>query len=311
MKKLVLSRLLQLIIILVGISFLSFALVSISPGDPAYIKLSEKGVPPSEELLEKTREQMGLNRPFFVRYTSWLADIVRFDFGNSYSSGEPVVKEFSSALKNTLKLTIFAFFICFLISFPIAIISAIKKNSITDAIIRLLSVFSMSMPDFYLGVIILFIFGLKFRVFPIIGGVAFKNMIMPSMTLGIILSGRAIKQLRASLVEELNKDYVAGEIVRGLPDKIIVLHILRGSMLSIITFLALSFGNLLGGTSACEIIFNYPGISSQVVDSIGHRDLPMIQIYTLWIASAFAIINFFVDISYVYFKPKEQSKDID
>lgn len=310
MKKQIINRFLQFLIVLLGISFLSFSLVNLSPHDPAYIKLSEAGIPPSEELIQKTRHDMGLDRPFLTRYTSWLSLAIVGDFGTSYSNNEDVLKTFIPPLINTMKLTSFSFLIAIIISFPLAIFSALKRNTFVDTIIRFLSVVSMSMPDFYLGVIILLILGLKLRLFPIIGGDDFKNLVMPSLTMGIAISGQMIKQIRQSLVEELNSDYVKGAIVRGLPDNIIITkHVLKNSALSIITFLALNLGSLLGGTSVCEIIFNFSGVSSQVVHSISHRDIPMIQIYTLWIAGAFTIINFLVDVAYMIFSP--QVKDLD
>lgn len=310
MKRQIIYRFLQLLVVLLGISFLSFSLINLSPQDPAYIKLSEAGIPPSEELIEKTRQDMGLDRPFLVRYTSWLSLVIAGDFGKSYSNNEDVLKSFIPPLINTIKLTSLSFFIAIVISIPLAIFSALKRNTFIDTIIKFLSVVSMSMPDFYIGVIILLLLGLKLRLFPIIGGNDLKNMVMPSLTMGLSISGQMIKQIRQALVSQLNSDYVKGAIVHGLPDDIIIKkHVLRNASLSIITFLALNLGSLLGGTSVCEIIFNFDGVSSQVVRSISHRDIPMIQIYTLWIAGAFTLINFFVDVSYMIFSP--QNKDLN
>lgn len=304
MYQTILKRTLQLIIVLFGISFISFSLLHIASGDPAYIKLSEMGIPPTTEILEQTRDKMGLDQPFIEQYLSWLGNALTGSFGESYKTGNPALEEFYKCLPNTLYLTFFAFLVCIFLSLPLGILSAVKQNKLTDLLIRVGSVVTLSIPDFYLALIFLFVFGLRLKILPIMGSGDIKHMIMPAAVLGIVSSGKLIRQIRAAVLEELSKDYVKGVRALGLPERIVLIHVLRNAMLSIFTIMGLAFGMLLGGASAIELLFNYRGISSQVVSSIHYRDLPMIQLYTLWMAGVFTLINFFVDISYTLFNPK-------
>lgn len=309
MRRTIIRRIFQLIIILMGISFLSFFLLHISPSDPAFIKLSEMGTPPTEALLQETREEMGLNEPMLSQYFRWLKRAVRFDFGISYKTGRPVLTEFHHCLANTLKLTLAGFLVALFISFPLGILSAVKQNKFSDFLIRLLSIFSLSIPDFYLALIFLFVFGLRLKIFPIMGDDGFQHLVMPALVLGIVSAGKLIRQIRVAVLSELEKDYVKGVRSLGLPEwQVLWRNVLKNAMLPILTVMGLTFGHLLGGTSAIEVLFNYRGVSSQAVTSIYYRDLPMIQMYTLWMATIFTTLNFLVDLSYTLMDPKLKLK---
>ncbi len=292
-------------IILIGISFISFSLLYISPGDPARIKLSQMGVPPSAELLEQERHKMGLDRSLPEQYLSWLGKAIKFDFGESYQTGKPVLEVFSKNLKNTIKLALAGFLVAVIIAFPLGIYSAVKQNRFADFIIRLFSVFSLSTPNFYLALIFMYVFGLRLKILPIMGYKSAAHLVMPALVLGLTTSGKLIRQIRTAVLEELQKDYVNGVRSLGLPEHVLLLrHVLKNIMMTMMTILGVSFGWLLGGTAAIEVLFNYSGISSQVVMSISYRDLPMIQTYVLFMATTFTLINFLVDLSYELFDPK-------
>ncbi|MFV0515832.1 MAG: ABC transporter permease [Aminipila sp.] len=310
MYKYILKRLWQLLVVLVGITFFTFLLLHISPGDPAYNLLSEGGVPPSKELLELTREQMGLNDPFLKQYLSWLLNAIQGDFGISYNANVPALELFLRELPKTLTLAVSGFLVAVFISFPLGLLSAVKANRIEDQIINLYSIISISIPNFYLALIFMFIFGIKLKWLPVMGSEGFKSVIIPATVLGIVTSGILIKQIRAAVLEELNKDYVKGAKARGLSGRIILVNnILKNAMLSIITAMGINFGHLLGGTAAIEILLMYRGVSSLAIHSIAHRDYPVIQVYVVWMAMMFCCINFLVDISYQYFNPKIRLKE--
>ncbi len=298
-------RSLQLVVILLGISFISFFLLHISPGDPARIKLSQMGIPPSDELLEIERHKMGLDRPLPEQYFNWLSKAVQLDFGTSYHTGKPVIEAFTKHLKNTVKLALTGFLVALVISFPLGIYSAVKHNRFSDYIVRFFAVCSLSTPDFYLALIFMYYFGIRLKLMPIMGSKTPLHLVMPALVLGFTTSGKLIRQIRIAVLEELQKDYVDGVRSLGLPEHILLLrHVLKNAMMAIITILGVTCGWLLGGTAAIEVLFNYRGISSQVVTAISYRDLPMIQIYVLFMATTFTIINFLVDTSYVLFDPR-------
>lgn len=303
MKKLLLKKILQFIIILFGVSFLSFNLMQIAPGDPAQILLRENGTPPTKELLEVTRHKMGLDKDILTQYGNWVKKAAKFDFGKSYANNLDACDQFTKYLPETINLSLLSFLLCTLISIPLGFVSALYKNKFIDIVIRFFSVFSLSCPNFLIGLVLMYIFSIKLKLLPVLGSGEIKHIILPAFVLAISLSGKVINQVRASVIDELNKDYVVGLQALGLPKKIVLREVLHNSMIGILTILGMTLGAALGGTPVIEILFNYKGISSQVVTSISNRDYPMIQLYTLWMGLVFLIINFIVDILYLYVNP--------
>ena len=304
--KQILMRFLQIVIVLFGISFLTFGLTYLSPGDPAEIMLTECGNIPTEELLEKTREELGLNEPFLVQYASWLKGVVTGDMGMSYSMKVPVVQKLESCFWPTLQLAMAATVLMLLISIPLGILSAVYQNRLVDYLIRSLTFFGVSIPNFWLGLILLSIFGVRLRWVSVSGGKSdFNSLILPAITLAIAMSAKYTRQVRAAVLDELHKEYVMAARMRGIKEKVILWkNVFPNAMLPLITLLGLSIGNLLGGTAVVESIYNWPGMGGMAVKAISCHDYPLIQGYVLWIALLYMVINLLVDWSYHKIDPQ-------
>ena len=296
------NRALQILLVLFGISFFTFSLTYLSPGDPAEIMLTECGNLPTPELLEQTRAELGLDRPFAEQYCRWAGHVLQGEMGKSYSLRVPVVDKIKTAFFPTLKLSLLSLTFMILISIPLGVLAAIKKDKWQDYFVRAISFTGLSIPSFWLGLIFLSIFGVMLRWVTVSGGKAdFKSMILPAFTLGFAMSAKYIRQVRHTVIEELNKDYVVGARMRGIKEStILVKHVLPNALIPLITLLGLSLGSLLGGTAVIEIIYNYPGMGNMAIKAISFRDYPLVQAYVLLIALIYLVVNLIVDISYKY-----------
>mgnify|MGYP005774925377 FL=1 len=309
-RKQLVSRLLQIVVVLIGISFLTFLLTYLSPGDPVRTMLSATGTMPSEELVQSIREQMGLNDPFFTQYFRWLGNCFHGDFGDSYSFGRPVVELLAARLWPTLKLTIFSMVLMLIISVPLGMCSAVYKDSWIDNLVRGFTFLGISLPNFWAGLLLMLVFCVQVNWFPVIcSGGDFKSMVLPSVTLAIAMSSKYTRQVRTAVLEELSQDYVTGARARGVAEwKVLWLNVFPNSLLPLITMLGLSAGSLLGGTSVVEVIFSYPGLGNLAVSAITSCDYNLIQGYVLWIALIYMAINLVVDISYNFIDPRMRLK---
>lgn len=299
-------RLLQIVIVLFGISFFTFGLTYLSPGDPAEIMLTECGNIPTPELLEQTRAELGLDKPFLVQYGNWLKGVLTGDMGKSYSMKVPVVEKLVSCFFPTLKLALASLLIMILFSIPLGILSAVYHNRWPDYLVRGLTFFGVSVPNFWIGLILLSIFGVQLRWVTVSGGSTdFKSLVLPAVTLAIAMSAKYTRQVRIAVLEELQQDYVTGARMRGLSEKkILWKHVLPNATLPLVTLLGLSLGSLLGGTAVVEIIYNWPGLGSMAVKAISCRDYPLVQGYVLWIALLYMGINLLVDLYYERLDPR-------
>ena len=300
-KKLI-KYLIQILVVLFGISFFTFCLMYISPGDPAQVMLTECGHLPTPELLAQTRAELGLDKPFYIQYWKWLFEVLQGDFGKSYSLRVPVIQKIGQAFIPTLSLSFMALFLMCVISIPTGILAAVKENKWQDYLIRMMTFMGMSVPSFWLGLVFLSIFGVQLGLVSVSGGNAdFGSMILPALTIAIAMSAKYIRQIRHIFLEELNKSYVTGARMRGIKERdILWKHVLPNAMLPIITLLGLSLGSLLGGTAVVEIVYNWPGMGRMAVKAISAQDYPLIQSYVLIIAFLYLIVNIAVDISYKY-----------
>lgn len=299
-------RLLQIVIVLFEISFFTFGLTYLSPGDPAEIMLTECGNIPTPELLEQTRAELGLDKPFLVQYGNWLKGVLTGDMGKSYSMKVPVVEKLVSCFFPTLKLALASLLIMILFSIPLGILSAVYHNRWPDYLVRGLTFFGVSVPNFWIGLILLSIFGVQLRWVTVSGGSTdFKSLVLPAVTLAIAMSAKYTRQVRIAVLEELQQDYVTGARMRGISEKkILWKHVLPNATLPLVTLLGLSLGSLLGGTAVVEIIYNWPGLGSMAVKAISCRDYPLVQGYVLWIALLYMGINLLVDLSYERLDPR-------
>lgn len=305
-KKQIGKRFLQILIVLFGISFFTFGLTYLSPGDPVEIMLTECGNLPTPELLEQTRQELGLDKPFLVQYGSWLKGVLTGDMGMSYSMKVPVVEKLVSAFWPTLQMSLLALLIMVLLSIPMGILAAVYQNKWPDYLVRGVTFIGVSVPSFWLGLILLSIFGVQLRWVNVAGGTAdLKAMILPSVTLALAMSAKYTRQVRSAVLDELRQDYVMGSRMRGVKESVILWkHVLPNVMLPLVTLLGLSLGSLLGGTAVVEIIYNWPGMGSMAVKAISCRDYPLVQGYVLWIAILYMCINLIVDLSYEKLDPR-------
>ena len=299
-------RIVQIVVVLVGISFLTFLLTYLSPGDPAQIMLTSSGVMPTPSAVNALREQMGFNDPFFVQYFRWLGNALHGDFGTSFSLNKPVVDLLLARLWPTLKLTLFSMILMLVISVPLGMLSAVKKDSWVDNLVRGVTFLGVSVPNFWVGLLLMLLFCVKLRIFPVISsGGDFKSMVLPAVTLAIAMSAKYTRQVRTAILEELSQDYVVGARARGVPErKILWRNVFPNSLLPLITMFGLSVGSLLGGTSVVEVIFSYPGLGNLAVSAITSNDYNLIQGYVLWVALIYMVINLIVDISYNFVDPR-------
>lgn len=306
MHKYVIKRLLQLIPILLAITFLSFAMMRIAGSDAVEQKMENTGSSVSQEVVDAAREELGLNRPFLVQYFVWLSNLLRGDMGTSYISGKPVFSTFISKLPATLLLTVTSILLTVVISIPLGILAAVKQNQFTDYLIRTASFLGNSMPNFFVALLLMYFFAIRLNVFPVIAdGTGPKSVAMPSLTLAIAMSAKYLRQIRATILEELSKDYVAGAKARGVKFSVIMWRsILKASLVTIITLLTLSIGSLLGGTAIVESIFMWDGVGKMAVDAINMRDYPMIQAYVMWMAIIYVLVNLITDLSYRFLDPR-------
>ena len=305
-KKQLFKRLIQIIIVLFGISFFTFGLTYLSPGDSAEIMLTECGIIPTPELLKQTRQELGLDKPFLIQYGIWLKAVSRGDMGISYSMKVPVINKLITCLIPTLKLTMTSLIIMILISIPLGVISAVYKGTFIDYLIRGFTFLGVSIPNFWIGLILLSFFGVKLRWITVSGGdTSFKSLILPAVTLAIAMAAKYTRQVRIAVLEEMNKDYVIGARMRGIKESSILWkNVIPNAMIPLVTLLGLSIGSLLGGTAVVEIVYNWPGLGNMAVKAISSRDYPLVQGYVLWIAIIYMGINLIVDLSYNLLDPR-------
>ena len=300
------QRLLQMLVTVLGVSFLTFCLTYLAPGDPAMMVLEAGDTIVSQELIEKTRHEMGLEQPFLVQYVKWVGGAVHGDMGMSYSAKKPVTEKLAEGFTGTLFLAAVTVVFILLISIPLGIFSAVHQNKLPDYLVRFFSFIGVSMPSFWVGLILLYIFGLKLRLFPIASSeVTLNGVILPAITLAIYQSAKYTRQVRTVILEELHQDYVVGARARGLTESVILWkHVLPNAVLPLITLLGMSIGWLLGGVAVIEMVFSWPGIGNMAVRGIMMRDYPLIEGFVLWISIVYMFVNFLVDVSYTYLDPK-------
>ena len=304
--KYILKRLLQLIPILIGITFLSFAMMRIAGSDAVTELYTAHGSAVSQEVIDARKAELGLDKPFLVQYGGWLLRLLQGDMGQSYISGNDVFDTFISKLPATLLLAFLSVILTVLISIPLGILSAVHQGRIVDIILRFISFVGNAMPNFFVAMVLMQILSIRLNLLPVISsGVNLHSACMPMLTLAISMSAKYMRQVRASVLDELNKDYVSGLKSRGLRNSVILWkNVMKSAMLTIVTLLALSIGSLLGGTAIIESIFMWDGVGKLAVDAINMRDYPMIQAYVMWMAIIYVVVNLVTDCLYHYMDPR-------
>lgn len=305
MKKYVLHRFLQLIPVLIGITFLSFAMMRIAGSDAVTELYGDKGAV-AQEIIEAKRAELGLDKPFLTQYLAWVGGMLRGDMGVSYVSGKAVFPTFLSKLPSTLLLTALSIGLTVVISIPLGVLAAVRHDRFTDYFLRFFSFVGNSLPNFFVALLLMQVFSIKLKWLPVISKVlSIQTAMLPTLTLAIAMSAKYMRQVRATVLEELNKDYVIGAKARGVRSSVVLWKsVLKSSMLTIITLLALSIGNLLGGTAIIESIFMWDGVGKLAVDAITMRDYPMIQAYVVWMAIIYVMVNLITDLLYHALDPR-------
>ena len=300
------KRILQLIPILIGITFLSFAMMRVAGSDVVNEMYAKRGTEVSQEIIDAKKAELGLDQPFLVQYARWFGGLLRGDMGKSYVTGEAVFQTFISKLPATLLLAAMSILMTVIISVPLGILAAVRHDRIIDVMLRFFSFIGNAMPNFFVGMLLMQILSIKLGLLPVIStGVNIRSALMPTLTLAISMSAKYMRQVRATVLEELNKDYVQGAKARGVRDSAILWkNVMRSSLLTIITLLALSIGSLLGGTAIIESIFMWDGVGKLAVDAINMRDYPLIQAYVMWMAIIYVLVNLITDLLYHHLDPR-------
>ncbi len=296
-----------MVLVLLGISFITFCLVMLAPGDPVRQMIAgNEDIVVSQVEIDALRHELGLDQPFLFQYTGWLGRVLQGNFGFSYMMKKPVLDALLETLPATVILAVASSVFMLVFAIPLGIYTAVKQNTWFDYLVRGLTFAGVSVPNFWMGLVLLWIFALQLGFFPIVGGsVTVENLILPMLTLGIVMTSKYTRQVRATVLEELNQDYVVGARARGMKDSYILWkEVLPNALLPLITLFGLAFGSLLGGAAVVEIVFSWPGLGYTVVQAIIYRDFQTVQAIVLWIALMYMVINLVVDLSYVHLDPR-------
>jgi peptide/nickel transport system permease protein len=294
-------KLLMLIPVMLGVSFLVFIMMRVLPGDPAKTAAGTHATP---EMIEQIRHELQLDKPIPVKYYLFLRDAVHLDFGHSIRSNQPVLQEFLTRYPNTLELTLTATVIFLLVGIPLGVIAAVHHGTIWDGLTILVSLIGISMPSFWLGLLLIWEFAARLKLLPSYGLSSPKHLILPAITLAAYGIAYTARYTRASMLEELSQDYVTAARAKGLSERVVLYgHALRNSLLPIVSQAALGFGYMLGGSVVIEEVFTINGIGKLIVDSILYRDFPVVQAGVLLIAANFVVVNLLADLAYGLIDP--------
>lgn len=305
MQRSIIRRVLQFIPVLLGITFLAFLLIYLSPSDPVSVRMSAGGISVSPEIMESMRRSMGLDRPLLVQYGDWLWNILHGNMGKSYITDADVLDQILKALPYTLKMAGASLLLTLCISIPVGILTAAMQNSKFDYVVRVMAFVGNALPNFIIALCLMFIFSYRLGWIPVLATTKPIGLVLPALTLALVMSSRYIRQIRAAMLDELSKGYVVGLRSRGLSETTILYkNVLKNIMVTVITLTGISLGSLLGGTVIVETVFTWPGLGSLIMEGISQRDYPVVQAVIVWMASAFMVVNLLTDISYTVFNPK-------
>lgn len=306
MHKYIIRRLLLLIPVILGVTFLVFSIMHFTPGDAALTILGERA---PEAEVQALREEMGLNDPLPVQYLRYISKAVRGDFGRSYKTNRSVFDEVFARFPATLKLTSAAMLLAVLIGIPVGIISATKQYTLTDSITMILALVGVSMPVFWLGLMLILVFSVKLGVLPSSGSATLKHLILPAFSLGVGSAAIITRMTRSSMLEVIRQDYIRTARSKGVSErKVINKHALKNALIPVVTVVGLQFGSLLGGAVLTETVFSWPGVGRLMVDSIKSKDTPMVLASVIFISVTFSFVNLLVDILYAYIDPRIKSQ---
>ena len=302
MAQYVARRLLMLLPILMGVSLLTFAIIQVTPGDPAVLMLGQYATP---ERIAGLRQELGLNDPLPVQYGSYVWRALHGDLGRSFRSQRPVIEEILDRFPSTLELTVSALLLSMVAGVATGVIAATVRSRWVDGGIMTGALVGLSIPEFWLGIVLLIVFGIKLKLVPVTGGTGLKALILPAFTLALAPAAVLARLTRSSILEVLREDYVRTAWAKGLAGRaVIVSHVLRNALIPVVTVLGLQFAGLLGGTVFIENVFARPGIGRLAVNAIAMRDYPAVQGIVLFAAVVYALVNLVVDVLYGFLDPR-------
>ncbi len=302
MHRYIIKRLLMLIPVLLGVAFIIYAIMNVAEGDPVY---QVAGPDATEEQLDALREEMGLNGSLLERYFRYIFKLLRGDLGTSYVSKMDVMQLYLQRLPNTLKLASVAMIVAVVISVPLGIVAAVNQNSIKDTVSMILALLGLSMPNFWLGLLLMLLFSLKLGWFPSGGAEGLRSVVLPAVTVGVGLAALLTRTTRSSMLDVLRQDYLRTARAKGVSEKRVVFHhALRNALIPIITIFGVQFSNVLGGSVLAETVFAWPGVGRLVVDAIDQRDIPTVTGALIMTTMLVTIVNLIVDIVYAYVDPR-------
>ena len=303
MLKFTLKRLLYLILVLIGVSFLVCLLLYMTPGDPVRMMLGESSTPEAQAEL---RAELGLDDPFLVQYGRYMANIVfHQDLGTSYSTGRPVLESILEVFPNTVTLATASIVIAIVLGTFLGIISAVKQNSLLDNAVMVLALIGTSAPIFWIGILMILLFSVQLNWLPPSGFGSFKQLIMPAVALGMQSTAVVARMTRSSMLEVIRQDYVKTARAKGQKESVVIMrHVFRNALIPVITVVGLQFGTLLGGAMLTEIVFSIPGVGRLMIEAIKQRDFPIVQGSVLFVAACFSLVNLAVDLLYAVVDPK-------
>lgn len=303
----VIKRLIAIIPVVLGIAFIIFAILNITPGDPARLIL---GANATAEAVEQLREDMGLNDPFFVRFFSYICNVItKFDFGSSYKSGIPVFKEILKRFPVSFNLAICGMLGSCLFGIPLGILSAVKQNSRTDNVISVIAMAIVAMPAFWVAMVLMLIFCLYLQWLPAAGAKSFENYVLPTITLSLANGCSVLRITRSSMLDVIRMDYLKTAKAKGVPSRIITWkHAFGNALLPVITTVGSIFGSLLGGAIICETVFTMPGLGSLIVTAVKTKDIPVVMASLIFLSACYSLVMLGVDLLYAFVDPRIKAK---
>jgi peptide/nickel transport system permease protein len=306
MIRYVLKRTLAVIPVMLAVSLIVFILVNLSTSDPVDPILRIRELARTEENVAMIREEYNLDKPLMQRYFIWLQNLLKLDLGKSYAvASEDVFKALTSRLPATFQLALGGTFVMLLVAIPIGTLSALYPQSLIDKFGRIFTFVGSSMPNFWLGFLLILLFGVKLKILPVYGIGTLAHLILPSITLGLGMASVYARLLRASMTEILNQEYIQAARARGLSEfRVVMKHAFKNALIPLITALSINFGYILGGVVVVESVFSWPGVGMYAVQAIFDRDIPVVQGYVLMFAMIFILMNLLVDMSYFILDPK-------
>lgn len=306
MLKYILKRLLLLIPVIIGISFIIFSIMQLTPGDPAREILGETA---TQEAVDALREEMGLNDPFLLQYGRYMWNAIRGDFGTSYQTGQSVIKQILERFPTTIYLAIGATLAAILIGIPVGLISAVKQYSIIDDVSTIFSMVLTAVPNFWLGLVLMLTLSLKLKWFPAYGATSLKHFVLPWITLSCMTLAVLIRMTRSSMLEVIRQDYIRTARAKGAKERRIVFHhALRNALLPVITVIGMQLSVQLGGAIIVETVFSIPGLGTMIISGIKTKDIPVVMGGVMFIALVGGLVNLLVDILYAYIDPRLKSR---